>query len=441
MKAGDLEGKKIAIWGLGREGKAAAEFLRARFPELRLTFIDESTSPDKSILAAGDVFAADIAASVDEADIIVKSPGVSLYHPALQNARGKLTSLLNLWLAEPHAFKTVGVTGTKGKSTTASLLAHTLNGLGKKAVLLGNIGVPVTQNQNIDADFAPPDFAVVEISSYQAATLAEDFDIGIVTALYPEHLDWHRYLAAYYRDKLQLLAHSQTKIIGEQAFAIARENDIAVAGTHLFGETTGLHAEGTHIFDGVEDLGAPDNAYLARAHNLANVCAVLAVIKQLGLDPHAALRKMEDFRGLPHRQEEIGTRDGILFVDDSISTTPQSAIAAMEAYAGRAVTLLAGGFDRGIDYQPLVDYILAHKIHQVICMGPSGARIHAALRDAHAQNVRDAENLQVAVVDARRLTPVGGVILLSPAAPSYGAFKNFEERGRAFRDFAGFNPS
>ncbi|MFA5040773.1 MAG: UDP-N-acetylmuramoyl-L-alanine--D-glutamate ligase [Bdellovibrionales bacterium] len=427
MRKSDLKGKKVVIWGTGREGRAAAEYIRKQQSDQVFTFVDEDPKADMSFLASGDkkaVNSVDIKSALDGADVIIKSPGVSLYHPLL---RGKTTtSLLNLWLAEPHEAKIICVTGSKGKSTTSSLLAHTLNALGEKAALLGNIGVPVTEFSAEEKGYA-----IVEVSSYQAATLSEACDIGVVTSLYPEHLDWHGSLKAYYRDKLNLLTYSGKSIVNAEAAQTAKENGITIDKAILFNTPTGFHIKDGQVFDKETPLRFLKNTYLSRAHNLVNVCAALTVLKELGIAPKNALPKMESFQALPHRQQELGEKDGITFVDDSISTTPQSAIAAMEAYTGRPLTLLAGGFDRGIDYAPLVDYVQKMEINAVVCMGPSGERIY---KDLHTPNAFYAPTLQEAVAIALEKTPLGGVILLSPASPSYGMFKNFEERGNVFAE-------
>lgn len=403
MRLSELAGKYVVIWGKGREGMAAEAFIRRACPDALLAFVDEATDTKDAIKAA-----------LVHADVIVKSPGVSLYHPLVQSAldAGKaVTSLLNLWLAEPRTATLIGVTGTKGKSTTTSLLAHVLNALGKRAVIAGNIGVPVTEAPTNDAEIV-----VLEISSYQAANVDGLFDFGVLTSLYPEHLDWHRTLDAYYRDKMNLLSHSRTKIINAEALPTLRG--------------LGLEAADFIAFDKPE---APiDNAYLARPGYASDVGAAVAVVKALGLDPAQALKALRDFKGLPHRQQELGERDGILYVDDSISTTPQSAIAALEAYAGRPLTLIAGGQDRGIDTAPLADYIVAHGVNAVVCMGASGQRLTELLNQHGYSNVETAHDMREAVALAVRRTPKGGAILLSPAAPSYDQFKNFEERGACF---------
>lgn len=391
MKVESLKGKFIVIWGTGREGKAAEAFIRARLPDADIGFVDEATDKD-------------ITVKLKSADVIVKSPGVSLYHPLLKGRN--VTSLMNLWFATPHTAKTICITGTKGKSTTSALLGHVLERLGKKAAVLGNIGTPISE--------APADaeYLVIETSSYQAANFDGQCDIAAVTSLYPEHLDWHGDWDRYVSDKLHLLGQADVKIISPQvkdAAPVPRSCVIAAA-----------------VSDTIP------NEYLSRAHNLANVAIVLEVVKALGLDHAAAIAAMADFKGLPHRQQELGTKGGILYVDDSIATTPQAAMAAMEVYRDRPITLVVGGYDRGVDYAPLIDYIRVHKIRGVVGIGPAGARI---LKDIAGQA---ADTMAQAIERARLLTPEGGVILLSPAAPSFGLFKNYIERGAAFAKESGF---
>ncbi len=364
--------------------------------------------------------------------MLVKSPGISLYRPEIDRARKRgvtVTSLLNLWFAEGSGPTTLCVTGTKGKSTTAALLAHILARLGKRTALAGNIGVPVTT-----IDRQRTEFAVIEVSSYQAADFDGVCDVAVLTSLFPEHLDWHGTLAAYYRDKLNLLRRARRTVVNRAA-------DPAVAlATCLFNDPAVLHFRGTGIFDGEREIGlVSPGHYLARPHNLSNLCAALTVVKMLGGDLGLALTASLDFRGLPHRQQELGEADGVLYVDDSISTAPEAALAALDVYAGREVTLIAGGYDRGVDYGKLVTALARGAARAVICLGPSGARIGAGLRAlAGAPPVVLAPSMAAAVASAKQLTPPGGVVLLSPAAPSYGLYRDFAERGRDFAQKAGF---
>jgi UDP-N-acetylmuramoylalanine--D-glutamate ligase len=434
MRAADLGAARVAIWGLGREGRAAIQFLRAHHPELPLLLLDDAASASRPIefdniqCAFGEDA---VRRALEEVDVLVKSPGVSLYRPEIETARRagvKITSLLNLWFAENLGIRTICITGTKGKSTTASLTAHILGRLGRKAALAGNIGVPVTE---IDPSVA--EFAVIEVSSYQAADFDGMGDVGVLTSLFPEHLDWHLTLDSYYRDKLNLLRHSRYAVINRElapAAGLAR---------YFFNDPAAFHSRGTAIFDDGERIGDVKNRYLARPHNLSNVCAALTVAKVLGFDPRAALAAVRDFRALPHRQQEIGEIAGVLYVDDSISTAPESTLAALEVYAGRDITLIAGGYDRGIDYGKLIAKLAGGAARAVVCLGISGERIYTTLRAApdHPDTTL-ARSMEAAVAWARQKTPKGGVVLLSPAAPSYGDYHDFAERGRDFAAKAGF---
>lgn len=392
MNITELKQKNIVIWGTGREGKAAEAFIRLHLPAAAISFVDEADGEDIS-----DV--------VKAADVIVKSPGVSLYHPLLEGKN--VTSLMNLWFGQPHAAKTICITGTKGKSTTSALLGHILSEMGYVTDVVGNIGVPITQASEA------AEYLVIETSSYQAANFDGMCDVGVVTSLYQEHLDWHKDVATYQRDKINLLRHARIKIAHPQVLE------------------TGIDMPPGTIICKQVDEKIP-NEYLSRPHNLNNVAIALEVIHALGLDLKAAIAATAGFEGLAHRQQELGIKNDVLYVDDSIATTPQAAIAAMDVYRGRPVTLIVGGYDRGIDYAPLVDYL--HKNHTglVIGLGPSGRRI---LQQVPGE---PAGTMQEAVQKAKAATPAGGVILLSPAAPSFGLFRDYVERGEAFARESGF---
>ncbi len=426
----------VAIWGTGREGLAAASLWLRQDPHATILFIDEAkkekppaslTVEDRSLPVITE--AAEVARIVSDAPILIKSPGVSLYHPLLQKRRanGKdVTSLLNLWLASHPKAQTIAVTGTKGKSTTASLLGHVLRALGQKTAVLGNIGTPLTEGPEDAA------FFVIEVSSYQAATLHEKVSLAVLTSLYPEHLDWHGTLQTYYSDKSHLLDQGRQNFLSAQASVVLAENNLAKPQAQLFGTPEGWHFDGSAVKKGDQSFGVLHSPYLTRAHNKTNVLAVIAMIEALGFDIGQALEAMESFQGLPHRQQEIGEKDGLFYVDDSISTTPHSAIAAMEAFAARPLCLIAGGYDRGVPYDELIAYILAHDPAGVVCLGASGPRLFAGLREKGYRKATRARTMEDAVREAQARAPQGGVILLSPGAPSYDMYKDFTERAAAF---------
>jgi UDP-N-acetylmuramoyl-L-alanine---L-glutamate ligase len=441
MRAADLGSRRVAIWGLGREGRAAIGFLRRHHPALPLVLLDDAADahiPDDHRENSTCTFGAERIASVlQDIEVVVKSPGISLYRSEIEAARSRgvqITSLLNLWFAEKPEITTIGVTGTKGKSTTASLIAHILAKLGRRAALVGNIGVPITEVANAD-------YAVIEVSSYQAADFDGVCDIALLTSLYPEHTDWHFTHERYVRDKLNLLSRSRCRIVNHDA--VDAVGSCAPWPKYLFNEVGGVHFRGIEIFDGRTAIGSVPNTFLARSHNKSNLCAALAVVKILDIDLTAALHATQDFPRLPHRQQELGEKSGLLFVDDSISTIPESTLAALAVYAGRDITLIVGGYDRGIDYGKLVDILSSGAARAVICLGESGKRIYGQTLAAFSRqrsivcSIREACSMAEAVSYAKKITPSGGVVLLSPAAPSYGYYRDYVERGRDFATEAG----
>jgi UDP-N-acetylmuramoyl-L-alanine---L-glutamate ligase len=441
MRAAELGSRRVAVWGLGREGRAAIGFLRRHHPEMPLLLLDEAADahlPDEYCHNTTSAFGtAQIARALQHMDVIVKSPGVSLYREEIQAARSRgtqITSLLNLWFAEKPDLVTIGVTGTKGKSTTASLIAHILRRLGRRVALAGNIGVPISEVGDADC-------AVIEVSSYQAADFDGVCDIALLTSLYPEHTNWHLTHEQYVRDKVNLLSCSRCRIVNcDSVDAISRYSQWP---KYFFNDASGIHSRGVEIFDREALIGPVRNNYLSRSQNKSNLCAALAVAKMLDVELTAALDATDDFPGLPHRQQELGESENLLFVDDSISTIPESTIAALSVYAGRPITVIVGGYDRGIDYHKLVDVLLRGAAKAVICLGESGRRIYALTQAELSQRgdigcaVCEASSMEQAVLCAKRVTPSGGVVLLSPAAPSYGYYRDYIERGRDFAVKAG----
>jgi UDP-N-acetylmuramoylalanine--D-glutamate ligase len=445
MRVDDLDRQRVAIWGLGREGRAAIDFLRKKHPALPLVLFDDTANgevPEGIGGAVKCVFGAErIGRAIESVDVIVKSPGVSLYRSELRRAREKgvrVTSLLNLWFAERHDLTTICVTGTKGKSTTASLIAHILTKLGQRAVLVGNIGVPITA-----IDSATADFAVIEVSSYQAADFDGVCDAAVLTSLYPEHIDWHLTVENYFRDKVNLLRRSRCCVINSEAAETVERLAGGLPSCLLFNQERGFHAGGSQISSGCDVIGEIRDPYLARPHNGANLCAALAVTSALGINAADALDAAAGFRGLPHRQEELGELAGVLFVDDSISTIPESTIAALAVYRGRPISLIVGGYDRGIEYGALAERLMEGAANAIICLGDSGQRIYelargsASRRSDHECAIHRAQSMSDAVSFAREVTPPGGVVLLSPAAPSYGHYRDYIERGNDFAAKAG----
>jgi UDP-N-acetylmuramoylalanine--D-glutamate ligase len=439
MRIADLAGRRVAIWGFGREGHAVIKALRERLPAQSLTLFCSAGEVDAAHAfdAALEVVAGEPdAATLGQFDVVVKSPGVSAYKPALLAARAQgtqFTSGTALWFGENPDARVIAVTGTKGKSTTSALVAHLARSLGVRTALAGNIGLPLLELLGQQAGLW-----VIELSSFQTGE-AGPLELGVITSLYEEHLDWHGSRERYVADKLKLADAARTLLVNGQQPGLL---ECTAAHPHrlLFGTPEGWHVRNGAIRRGGQAVF--DTAALAAPglHNALNACAALAALEAIGMDALAAAPALVRFRPLPHRLQPLGEHGGRYWVNDSISTTPLATLAALESLHGRAVTVLVGGHDRGLDWTPFVEAMRTAPAHAIVCMGSNGARIEVALRAAGiACPVLLVGDLAGAVEVARTRTPEHGVILLSPGAPSFDQFKDYAERGRRFSALAGFD--
>jgi UDP-N-acetylmuramoyl-L-alanine---L-glutamate ligase len=383
---------------------------------------------------------------------VVKSPGISPYRDEAVAAVAQGTRLVGgtaLWFAENASADgvvpgSVCITGTKGKSTTTALLAQLLRAAGHRTALAGNIGLPLLELLDPET---PPRFWAIELSSYQTGDVADSGarpQVAVVTNLFPEHLDWHGSEARYLADKLRLVKDARPRIAVLNA-ADPRLAALALPDSEVrwFGCEDGWHLRGGVLHRRAEAVMDTADLPLPGRHNRGNLCAALAAIEALGLDAAALAPHAAGFVPLPHRLQSLGVRDGLEYVDDSISTTPHASLAALECFRGRPVALLAGGHDRGLDWQAFADAVAAQPPAAIITMGANGPGIHALLAPLAASagySLRAAPGLPEAVAQARALLPSGGVVLLSPGAPSFGAYRDYTERGRHFAALAGFDP-
>jgi UDP-N-acetylmuramoylalanine--D-glutamate ligase len=441
VRLADLRGRSVAVWGTGREGRAAVAAI-ARHEPSRLIVVEDSANylsvewtgelAELAPLAGGE----HAHAALVSADVVVRSPGVPSTHPYMSDLRDRgitVTGGSALWMAD-HAAKTVGVTGSKGKSTTSSLISHLLTAVGKPNAYGGNIGVPLL-------DMPEAELYVLELSSYQCADLTDSPRVAVVTSLFPEHLDAHGGEREYYRDKLNLLRYEPELVVVNGTDERLRDEIRGVTVANRFrpvpaaaGDSR-FRVEDGRVWCGGEALFDRDALVLKGRHNEGNLCVALAVLDGMGVDVIGLRETIEaavrSFAGLPHRLAEIADPSGLTFVDDTLSTSPYAAMHAIEAYENRPLTVLVGGTDRGLDYTPLREF-LAERELTVIGLPDSGPRILEALARLPRVRTEPAEDLVDAVRLARKVTPAGGVVLLSPAAPSYGRFRNFEHRSEAF---------
>jgi UDP-N-acetylmuramoylalanine--D-glutamate ligase len=442
VRFSELAGSRAGVWGAGREGLAACTALVAQSPEREVVVYTDEPVPDdeRARFGAGARFAsgADGFGELESCEVVVRSPGVSRYRPEVERlaaAGATLTTGTNLWFAEHGDERIVAVTGTKGKSTTSALIAHLLNESGVRAILGGNAGFPLLDHLREDP---PPDVWVLELSSFQAADLERGPSIGVLLNIHPEHLDWHGTPERYAADKVNMLTRREDTV----AILNRLEPPVAALADSLghvrwFGGDEDLHVDvAGAIRDGLEDvLYEPGTLRLRGRHNALNACAALTAVGELGLDPAAMPEALASFEPLPHRLEPVGTFGGRSFVNDSISTTPAAAMAALEALAGSRIALIVGGYDRGQDYGPLAERIAESRwVDLVVGLPDTGARVLADVERLSSGRLptRLVADVDEAVRVAAAGVPAGGVVLLSPAAPSYVQFKNFEERGAAF---------
>ncbi|HVU82525.1 MAG TPA: UDP-N-acetylmuramoyl-L-alanine--D-glutamate ligase [Rhodanobacteraceae bacterium] len=455
MRFAELEHANVAIWGYGREGRSVLAALRRRFPDKPLTLYcsaDEAAalreapkpSPSRGGLGGDGVDPATLDIRVEPPDaeelaahdVVIKSPGISAYKPEILAARERgtrFTSGTALWFGENPGARVVAVTGTKGKSTTTALIAHLARALQVRTALAGNIGLPL-----LDLEGERADLWAVELSSFQTGE-AGALELGVVVSLAEEHLDWHGTRERYVADKLKLADVSRTLLVDAET-PLLMERTAAHPRRRTFGDASGWHAAGGWIMRGNERVFDIASLPLHGAHNAHNACAALAAIELLGFDARAAASSLTAFKPLPHRLTSLGIRDGIEWIDDSISTTPDAALAALESLQGRAVTLILGGHDRGLDWNGFAHSLRKHAPHTVVAQGVAGPRIARTLRASTlACPVEEVIDLAAAVARAKKTTPQGGVVLLSPGAPSFDQFRNYAERGRAFAQLAGFD--
>ncbi len=414
----------ILLYGAGREALSTRQFLKQRQPDLKVYVSVDSGSadiPDTEFIAPADLPAA-IAAR--RFGLIVKSPGVSRYKPVFELAREAdipVTSNLNLWGGTFRDGRTViAISGTKGKSTTATLTHLMLVRSGVDAGLAGNVGLAPLEIADRHS------VVVFELSSYQTADMAFIPDLAAITNLYPEHVDWHGSVDRYFADKLHLIDRDGGFPVGLGAKA---------QGNALVARAVRDHRRLLRDLTAEEDeaiQSAVAHSLLRGAHNLDNARLAAQIALATGGTLEGVLAGIMAFRPLPHRLEEhrFGT---LVAVDDSISTTPEATKVALASYPDRRIALIAGGHEREQDYTELASLLARHGVTTLATLPVTGARLAAATRlaapDIHVLEVPDLEAAFTALAPMRHRFDT---LILSPGAPSYNQFKNFEERGKLF---------
>ncbi len=431
-----FSGQKICILGAGREGQATVRFFRERFPDAVLSLADQK-NPGVDFVGIETLFESDYPKDLSRWDIVVVSPGIPPHTELLGTAR-VITTATNIFFEECPA-KIIAVTGSKGKSTTSSLIADILRMGGKNVHLVGNIGKPALDY--LQAGISPEDIVVFELSSYQASRLTKGPDIGVITNLFPEHLDYHGSLEQYYTDKLKMATMQKISQVliynGENLQLIERVKEMP-AKLVAYPDVSGAHVRDGKVYFGNEAVCLVADIPLKGEHNVMNVLAAVTVAFQtvypFEISKVACGSAIRNFQSLPHRLQLVGKFKDIEFYDDSISTTPESTLAALQALPNVGCIFL-GGTNRGYEFGELAKKLQVMNIPAVVLFPDTGELIKKEFEVIGYQPVvLKTRDMQEAVRFAYATTPKNMVCLLSCASPSFSVFKNFEERGDKFQE-------
>ncbi len=429
------ENKNICILGFGREGRATYEVFAKYCAPSAITIADlnsidrESNAlPDSVKLICGE----DYQKSLDDFDLVFKSPGIVL-EKSPKELKCVITSETQVFF-EVYRDQIIGITGTKGKSTVTSLIYHILKESGKECLIAGNIGIPVF---NIAENMTENTIVVCELSCHQLEYMKVSPACAVYLNLFEEHLDHYGTMKAYRRAKNNIFTHQ------EEGDCLLVESSIKPALCNSYVHTISAEDPTADIFvsNGIIDNNANGDTYIIPSnkikllgiHNHYNIAVARFITA-----PFVTRKQFESalcsFNPLAHRLEFVAEINGVRWYDDSISTACATAIEAIKSVPN-AGTILIGGMDRGIDYTSLVEFINDTDVN-VICMEASGKRVYDMIQIAEFSDISRiyyVPHLQEAVKLAAEITPSGKSCVMSPAAASYGIFKNFEERGDAFK--------
>lgn len=389
--------KRALIVGYGVEGKATEKYLANHAPELIVGIADEKSHPDQFD-------------NQSAYDIAFRSPGIPK-----EKMKGYYTTGTNIFFSR-SGNKVVGVTGTKGKSTVASLIGHILQSAGLPARVLGNIGTPLIQE--LDAIQNTEDIIIVELSSYQLDDLAYSPQIAVATSLYSDHLDYHKSRERYFDAKRNIMRH-QT---GSDIFIYNPKFDIL--------QSWAKDARGrTKPYD-VDLLMNEKDIPLKGEHNRDNINAAVTVCRELGVSDEEILSAVKTYKPLPHRMEKVGTFNDITFYDDAIGVVPEATIAAISSLE-KVDTVLLGGTDRGYDFSELEAVIRQKGVRNLVLFPDTGSRMF--VNDRSQFTVLETDRMEEAVRFCYQHTKPGSIALLSTASPSYRLWKSYEEKGNEFQ--------
>lgn len=440
---GFLKDKNIIILGFGMEGETTYDFIRNHLPTQHLTIADmnEVIIEDYPYLEQDDnlklILGKNYLDNLEQYDVIIKTPGLSLKDVDISKFKDKITNQLELVMEYLDVF-TIGITGTKGKSTTSTLMYNVIKDQNKPVMLLGNIGEPVFHRIE---EMTKDTILVLEMSSHALEFVKRSPNISILLNAYEEHLDHYISLEKYVEAKFNI-AKFQT---GNDIFIYNYDNEIMKALDYKYRDSdyavsietepktkNKVYLKEGNIYINNEKICAQDiKMNLKGMHNLNNIMFVLTVAKKMNLDIEKVLETISKFQPLEHRMEFVETVNGVSYYNDSIATIPEATINGVKAI-GNINTIIVGGKDRGVNLEELIEFLAESDIENIVCLHTTGEYIYSKLEKTE-KNLFKVNSMESAVKIAKKVSKPGTNCLLSPAAASYGFFKNFKERGEIFK--------
>lgn len=414
-----LKDKDIYILGFGREGKSTYNFIRRFFPEKKLAIGDmnEIKTDDRNVtVVSGEKYLDE----VKNHELVIKSPGIPFLGNVTWGKGTEITCQTDLFLKFTDC-TTVGVTGTKGKTTTSTLIYKILDKAGFDVCITGNIGEPVFE----EIYRGRGTIAVIEMSSHQLEFTKVSPRVSVITNIYQEHLD-------HYKDGFSGYVNAKLNIVRHQ-----KPNDYFIynadQGLSDYIDLDKIPSSKTGVKEGEYRNLAESNPHLQGLHNSMDVSLAAAAAKCFDVNDEDIISAINEYSGIPYRMENIGEYDGVKYINDSIATIPQATEALIDAVKNIG-TIIIGGLDRGIDYSHFIDVLMKSDIENIVCMPDTGYSIADKLKKQGCKsNLIKAENMDEAVKYAVTHTPKGSACVLSPAAASYNDYNNFEEKGDDFK--------
>ena len=449
MHANKFKGKKVAILGFGIEGRDALRYVDNK--GAKITILDRKNEKDLDfrgfnkanyiIISGGDY----LKEGLGKYDIVIRSPGVYRYLPEIVDAEKKgveITSAIKLFFEKCPA-KIIGVTGTKGKGTTVSLIYEILKSEKLDTYLAGNIGIPVL---DLLSKMTNASWVILELSSFQLIDLDKSPHISVILNITADHLDWHKDKNEYIGAKKNIVTHqkkSDYKVINVDYPISKSFSKLAPSRTYYFSKSDQVN--GVYVKDGIiyswlnrkkVKFGITQNLLLRGEHNWENVCAAICASQLVGVSIDNIKRTIFSFKGLEHRLEYLGKVKGLDFYNDSFSTNPQTTIAAVNSFS-QPTTLILGGYDKKLNYDKMAR-VISNKdnIKNIILIGDIANKIATSLRKVNYQGdvtQMGKSTMKDIVKICIQKTPVNGAVLLSPASSSFDMFKDYKERGKLFK--------